>query len=85
MPKERKTEAAAAFMEGGKTVHDERTNRRPSLEDLTGRETVHVHAVLFKDDHLTAKEIAWRKHTTVQAILRDAFSEWVQAHRNDTE
>ena len=60
-------------------VQDKRKEK--SIERQTGRQTVHVHTLLFKDDLDALKEIAWEKHTTTNALLRDIVADYVQAHR----
>lgn len=85
MPRKTVKDVTAALLEEPNKIHDVRKYKKPSLQDITGRETVHVHAILYKDDYEAAKELAWRRRTAAQAIIRDILTEYIQAHKDELQ
>lgn len=58
-------------------VQDKRKEK--SIEHKTGRQTVHVHTLLYKDDLDALKEIAYQQRKSTNELLRDIVSEYVKA------
>ena len=58
-------------------VQDKRKEK--SIERQTGKPTVHVHTLLFKDDLDALKEIAYQKRKSTNELLRDIVSDYIKA------
>lgn len=54
---------------------------RTVKEKSGGRETAHVHTLLFKDDLDELKEIAYRQRKSTNELIREILTEYVQEHR----
>ena len=62
-------------------VQPKRDRRKEkSIEQKTGRQTVHVHTMLFKDDLDALKELAYQKRKSTNELLRDIVTEYVKKH-----
>lgn len=54
---------------------------RTLKEKSGGRETAHVHALLFADDLDALKEIAYRQRKSTNELIREILTEYVQKNR----
>lgn len=59
--------------------------KKQSLEEQTGRETTHVHALLFADDLDALKEIAYRQRKSTNELIRDILDDYVQNPAYESE
>lgn len=60
-------------------VQDKRKEK--SIERQTGRQTVHVHTLLFADDLNELKEIAYQQRKSTNELLRDIVADYVQTYK----
>ena len=55
--------------------------KKQSIEEQTGRRTVHINALLFADDLGELKEIAYQRRMKTSELIREVLSEYVQKNR----
>ena len=55
--------------------------KKQSIEEQTGRRTVHINALLFADDLDELREIAYQRRMKTSELIREVLSEYVQKNR----
>lgn len=65
---------------GPKPESAKESYKKPSLEKLTGRPTVHYNALLYADDLEAVKDLAWKRRKKTSEVFREIISEYVRTH-----
>ena len=67
----------------GVQVKGKHSNRRPTIEEQSGRKTTHAHAILFVEDLDVIKEMAYRQRISASALIRNILTEYADKHRGE--